>query len=107
MGERTNSDWLEALRGPEQGEALADLQRIVMRGLQHGLTGWPEVTNADREDFTQETLLKVLAELDSFRGESQFTTWVQKIAVRVALTELRHKRWQDTSLQSLLEQYEG
>jgi RNA polymerase sigma-70 factor (ECF subfamily) len=41
--------------------------------------------------------------MDTFEGRSKFTTWVQKIAVRLAITELRRKRWQDTSLDGLLE----
>jgi len=32
-----------------------------------------------------------------------FSTWVQKIAVRIALTELRRKRWSDSSLDELME----
>jgi RNA polymerase sigma-70 factor (ECF subfamily) len=52
---------------------------------------------------TQETLLRVLDQLDSFEGRSQFTTWVHKIAVRIALTELRRKRWRDSSLDELTE----
>jgi RNA polymerase sigma-70 factor (ECF subfamily) len=47
--------------------------------------------------------LRVLANLDTFEGRSQFTTWVHKIAVRVALTELRRKRWKDVSLENLTE----
>jgi RNA polymerase sigma-70 factor (ECF subfamily) len=41
--------------------------------------------------------------MDTFEGRSQFTTWVHKIAVRIALTELRRKRWRDTSLDELTE----
>jgi RNA polymerase sigma-70 factor (ECF subfamily) len=41
--------------------------------------------------------------MDTFEGRSQFTTWVHKIAVRVALTELRRKRWKDVSLENLTE----
>jgi RNA polymerase sigma-70 factor (ECF subfamily) len=49
-----------------------------------------------------------LDNLDTFRGEAKFTTWAQKIAVRVALTELRRQRWKDISLEELLpEEYEG
>jgi RNA polymerase sigma-70 factor (ECF subfamily) len=36
--------------------------------------------------------------LDSFEGRSQFTTWAHKIAVRAALTELRHVRWREVPL---------
>ena len=32
-----------------------------------------------------------------------FTTWVHKIAIRIALTELRRKRWQDSSLDEMLD----
>jgi RNA polymerase sigma-70 factor (ECF subfamily) len=53
-------------------------------------------------DFAQEALIKITANLDSFRGESRFTTWAQKIAVNVALTELKRRRWRDVSLQELL-----
>lgn len=57
------------------------------------------------EDFVQEALVKILHNLDSFRGESRFITWAQKIAVRVAFTELRRKQWRDVSLQDLLDRY--
>ena len=36
-----------------------------------------------------------------------FTTWVHKIAVRIALTELRRKRWQDVSLDEITESAEA
>jgi RNA polymerase sigma-70 factor (ECF subfamily) len=107
MGERTNQEWLDALGGPERDAALADLRAILMRGLRYALSDRPAIQVQDVEDFVQEALLKILAGLDSFRGESRFTTWAQKIAVRVAFTELRRRRWKDLSLQDLVAQYEG
>ncbi len=102
MRERSNTDWLAALRGTPDDEALLDLRTLLVRGLGFALADRlgadPE---ANVEDFAQESLLKILRSLDSFRGESQFTTWAQKIAVRVALTELRRRRWQDVSLEDL------
>ncbi len=59
------------------------------------------------EDFAQEALIKILDNLDSFRGESHFTTWAQKIAVRVAFTELRRKQWRNVSLQDLVSRHEA
>ena len=53
------------------------------------------------EDTAQETLLRTLAGLDTFEGRSQFTTWAYKISVRVALNELRRRRWRDVSLDGL------
>ncbi len=103
MMERTNEEWLAALREPEQEEALADLRAFLVRGLGYALANRSEVDDQIREDFAQEGLLKVLNALDTFRGESRFTTWAQKIAVNVALTELRRRRWQDTSLEAITE----
>lgn len=54
------------------------------------------------EETAQETLLRVLDRLDSFEGRSQFMTWVYTIAVRIALTELRRKRWKNVSLESMV-----
>jgi len=101
MIERTNQEWLDALRGPGRDEALADLRAFLVRGLGYALAGRPGVDDSLLEDFAQEALLKILAGLDSFRGESRFTTWAQKIAVRVALTELRRHRWRDVSLDEM------
>ncbi len=110
---RTNDDWLTALRagGPAREAALADLRTIIVRGLQFGLTGWMDIAAPEFEplaqDFAQDTLLKVLANLDTFRGQSQFTTWAHKIAVNVALTELRRRRWKDVSLEGMMESAAG
>jgi RNA polymerase sigma-70 factor (ECF subfamily) len=101
VARRTNQEWLEALRGPEREQPLADLRRILVRGLHVALAGQPKVTEDDLEDFAQDALLRILAALDSFRGESRFTTWAHKIAIRVALTELRRRRWRDVSLDTL------
>ena len=101
---RTNEEWLGDLRGPEQDEALADLRPILIRGLRFALINRVPDNQLDDlvEDFVQDALVKILKNLDTFRRESRFTTWAQKIAVRVALTELRRQRWKDVSLEDLL-----
>jgi RNA polymerase sigma-70 factor (ECF subfamily) len=50
------------------------------------------------EDLAQDALLNILEKLDTFRGESQFTTWAYAVALRRALGELRRKRWQERSV---------
>lgn len=107
MEERTNEQWLEALRGPGHGKALRELRATLVRGLRISLrtrvrSGLDELA----EDSAQEALIKIMNNLDSFRGESRFTTWAQKIAIRVAFTELRRLRWQDVSLDEALERHE-
>src|ERR687894_295586 len=101
MRERTNEQWLADLRGPNPDEALADLYDLLVRGLRAALGGYGGGVEADVGDFAQEALIKVTGNLDSFRGESRFTTWAQKIAINVALTELKRRRWRDGSLQEL------
>ena len=103
MTERTNEEWMAALQGPEQAEALADLRAFLVRGLRYALANRSDVDEQIREDFAQDALLKILNALDTFRGESRFTTWAQKIAVNVTFTELRRRRWQDTSLEAVTE----
>jgi RNA polymerase sigma-70 factor (ECF subfamily) len=46
----------------------------------------------DAKDVQQETLLKVHRKLAQFKGRSQFTTWVHRIAVNEALMCLRKQR---------------
>jgi RNA polymerase sigma-70 factor (ECF subfamily) len=113
MSRRTNEQWLSDLRsaGQQRENALAELQVIVLKGLPYALSQWlsPDDPRFEplAEEATQETLLRVLDNLDTFQGRSQFTTWVHKIAIRVALTELRRKRWENVSLDELVERDPG
>jgi RNA polymerase sigma-70 factor, ECF subfamily len=103
MQKRTNEQWLAELRGPNPDEALADLHDLLVRGLRAALGGRADGVDANIGDFAQEALIKIVSNLDSFRGESRFTTWANKIAMNVALTELKRRRWRDVSLQDLLD----
>jgi RNA polymerase sigma factor (sigma-70 family) len=100
--ERNNDQWLADLLGPKKDEALVDLRILLVRGLRaalHGQTGLePSV-----EDFAQVALVKILDNLNSFRGESRFTVWAQKIAVRTAFAEIRRSRWRDVSLEKVID----
>jgi RNA polymerase sigma-70 factor (ECF subfamily) len=101
--ERSNDEWLADLGqpGPQRDIALADLRAELLRGLRYALSQRSNVRDSDLEDFTEEALLKILDGLSTFRGESRFTTWAHKIAVHVAFTELRRRRWRDVSLDEL------
>jgi RNA polymerase sigma-70 factor (ECF subfamily) len=105
--ERTNEQWLAELRGPNSGRAFADLYERLVRGLKAALGSYGSGVEANVGDFAQEALIKITGNLDSFRGESRFTTWAQKIAMNVALTELKRRRWRDVSLQDLFAQREA
>jgi RNA polymerase sigma-70 factor (ECF subfamily) len=101
MRDRTNEQWLADLRGSNPDEALADLYDLLVRGLRAGLGSYGGGAGGNAGDFAQEALIRITGNLDSFRGESRFTTWAQKIATNVALTELKRRRWRDVSLQEL------
>lgn len=113
MHDRTNEEWLADLRseGEDKESALADLRAIVHSGLPYALSKYLSPDNPQfqslTEEVSQETLLRVMSHLDTFEGRSKFTTWVHKIAVRIALTELRRRRWRDFSLDSLVEENEA
>jgi RNA polymerase sigma-70 factor (ECF subfamily) len=105
---RTNEEWLHDLRGPNQDLAIEDLRKTLKRGLIYALSSRIKADlEAQVDDFVQDAILRILDKLDTFRGESRFTTWAQKVAVRVAFTELRRQRWKDISLEDLLPEDSG
>ena len=111
MTERSNEEWLQDLQASNElrSEALADLGARLTRGLKYYLMndrsdlGERSVEEIQQmaQDFAQDALLKVLDNLDTFRGESMFITWATKIAARVAISELRRARYKDYSLEHL------
>ena len=94
---------LTALRqtGAAQEHAYGQLRAKLVRAMGAKLKSAYQVNDAFIEDIVQESLIVVLAKLDTFRGESSFFSWVCTIAVRQALAEIRRKRWQDYSLDAL------
>lgn len=102
---RDNETWLLHLRsgGAEQRAALDDLRAALLRGLYRGLSGYGNVDDAFLEDAVQEALLRILDRLQQFEGRSRFVTWATAIAIRVALSELRRRRWKDVSLDEMVE----
>jgi RNA polymerase sigma-70 factor (ECF subfamily) len=50
----------------------------------------------DAEDVTQQTFLSVLENLEGFRGEASFSTWVLRIASHAALKIIRKRKGLNT-----------
>src|SRR5437588_9793554 len=44
------------------------------------------------EELTQDTFLQVYRRINTFRGDSAFTTWLHRIAVNIVLMHLRQNR---------------
>ena len=108
MDKRTNEEWLRDLQGKDKDQAIEDLRKLLKRGLIYALSSRIKTDLEDQvEDFVQDAILRILEKMDTFRGESKFTTWAQKVAVRVAFTEMRRKRWKDISIEDLLPEDSG
>lgn len=110
---RTNAEWLADLRGEgdPQAAALNDLrdrlQRSILYYLSQERSDLRDLSRQELEqmanDLSQDATLRVLDNLDNFRGESKFTTWANRIAVRMAISDLRRARYRDFSLDNLTE----
>ncbi len=110
--DRTNDQWLADLRAVDteaQARAIQDLKDRLQRGIFYYLSrersdlsglSHHEITQM-AQDLAQDATLRVIDNLDSFRGDSLFTTWATRIAVRVAISDLRRARYKDFSLDDL------
>ena len=100
---RENASWMRDLQacGPVQAEAITDLRGLLLRGLAKSFQARGAIDQAFLEDVVQQALVHILDHLEQFQGRSRFTTWAMAIAVRLAMSALRRKRWQDVSLESM------
>jgi len=58
---------------------------------------------AEAEDLTQEAFLQLHRKIDSFRGDSAFSTWLHRLAINVVLMHLRKKGLSLISLDEAME----
>lgn len=78
----------------QAGNGSREALESVIRGIQdrvYGLALRMLGDPADAEDAAQEILVKVVTHLDSFRGESAFTTWVYRVAANHLLTTRKRR----------------
>ena len=84
---------LELVRACRRGDGAAfrrlfDRHRDRVYRLAFRFTGSPD----DADDATQEIFVRVFERIESFRGESPFSTWLYKVAVRHCLNRRRSAR---------------
>jgi RNA polymerase sigma-70 factor (ECF subfamily) len=97
-------EWLRSLRarGREHDEAVARLHALLLRAARFECArrrpSLPHLRGNDLDDVANQAaddaLVSILARLDSFRGESRFTTWAYKFALLEAAVKLRRRAWQ-------------
>jgi len=54
-------------------------------------------TSTDAEDITQEVFIKIFQSLHKFREESEFATWLYRIAYNTTISELRKRKYKFTA----------
>lgn len=99
--ERSNDAWITDIAAQDP-EALEALRAYLCNRLEGALAG--KAGQSDVEDFVHDALPRIAESLPNFRGDSRFTTWAAAIAIRVAYSELRRKRWGSASLESVVDQ---
>ena len=94
-------EWLRGLRERDE-EWIARLHALLLRAARFEVARrrptLPHLRGNELEEIAVEAaddaLMSVLARLDSFRGESRFTTWAYKFALLEAAVKLRKRAWQ-------------
>ena len=90
--------------GARKGDAAA-FQRLMARyerrvfRLAYRITG----NHHDAEEAVQDTFLKAFSRLETFQGDSLFSTWLTRIAINQALMKLRRRRPNVLSLDDVLQ----
>lgn len=93
-------DSADDLRAARTGDAAA-IERLLLpheamlRSLCRGILG----NAADAEDAVQETFFRTLQNLDRFRGDARFSTYLTKIAVHVCV-DWNRRRHAEISLEN-------
>lgn len=71
--------------------ALDQVVRIVTPHVERQLLRYP-VSDEDRRDLLQTTLMQIVRRLGSFRAEASFSTWLFRVTANEALMMMRSRR---------------
>jgi len=96
--------WVAALSssGRARDAACSRLHEILLRAARFEVSRrramLPHLRGDDFDDLAvqsaDDALVAILAKLDTFRGDSRFTTWAYKFALLEAAVKLRRRTWQ-------------
>src|SRR5205085_8326783 len=97
--DQESRQWLQRLgsAGPERDAAIGELHALLVRAARFEV-GRRRVTfrhlrDGDLDDVAQQSaddaLVAILGKLDTFRGQSRFTTWAYKFALYEAAAKVR------------------
>ena len=95
--------WLHSLAdtGPGRTVAVERLHAVLLRGAQFEIARRERLVGGDAGSIgdlavqaADDALVAVLSKLDTYRGESRFTTWAYKFALLEAAVKARSRPWQ-------------
>jgi RNA polymerase sigma-70 factor, ECF subfamily len=97
-------EWIAALRasGRRRDEAISALHELLLGAARFEVNRrratLPHLRGDDFDDLATQSaddaLVAVLSKLDTYRGDSKFTTWAYKFALLEAAVKLRRRAWQ-------------
>ena len=100
--------WVSALQasGRRRDEAVGRLHELLLSAARFEVNRrratLPHLRGDDFDDLAMQSagdaLVAVLSKLDSYRGDSKFTTWSYKFALLEAAVKLRRRAWQGREL---------
>jgi RNA polymerase sigma-70 factor (ECF subfamily) len=97
-------DWVEALSTPGRArdDAVERLHALLLRASRFEVARRRRALGYVRDRLddvatqaADDALMAIMAKLDTYRGESRFTTWAYKFAVLEAGTKVRRRAWQE------------
>ena len=100
-------DWVEALSTPGRArdDAVERLHALLLRASRFEVARRRRALGYVRDNLddlatqaADDALMAIMAKLDTYRGESHFTTWAYKFAVLEAGTKVRRRAWQEREI---------
>jgi RNA polymerase sigma-70 factor (ECF subfamily) len=97
----------EAIRLAQEGssEGFERLYRLHSRRV-YSLCLHMSKDPLEAEDFTQDAFLQAFRKIQSFRGDSRFSTWLHRLTVNIVLMSFRRKKHPQISLDETFESNE-
>ena len=97
----------EAVRLAQEGDSrgFARLYQLYTRRV-YGLCLHMVKDPIEAEDLTQDAFLRIFRKIHTFRGDSQFSTWLHRLTVNIVLMSFRKKKHPQISLDETFESNE-
>ena len=104
FADKDSDAWVAALSAPGSAReaASARLHELLLKAARFEVNRrratLPHLRGDDFDDLAMQSaddaLMAIMAKLDTFRGDSRFTTWAYKFALLEAAVKVRKRAWQ-------------